>query len=38
MGLGLTLQKFLLHLFSEPIVALQGLTHSIKDITEEISL
>ena len=34
MGLGLTLQKFLWHLFSEPTDALQGLTHSIKDITE----
>ena len=34
MGFGLTLKKFLWHLFSEPAVALQGLILSDKDIVE----
>ena len=34
MGFGMTFEKFLWHLFSEPSVALQGLGHSIKDIIE----
>ncbi|MBQ7283917.1 MAG: hypothetical protein IJW74_03560, partial [Oscillospiraceae bacterium] len=34
MGFGLTLEKFLWHLCTEPAVALEGLSHSIKDIIE----
>ncbi|MBR2027922.1 MAG: hypothetical protein IKA10_02880 [Oscillospiraceae bacterium] len=34
MGFGLTLKLFLIHLFTEPSVALEGLGHSIKDIIE----
>ena len=34
MGFGLTLEKFLWHLCTEPAVALEGLGHSIKDIIE----
>ena len=34
MGFGMTFEKFLWHLFSEPSVALLGLGHSIKDIIE----
>lgn len=32
MGFGLTLEKFLWHLCTEPAAALEGLVHSIKDI------
>ncbi len=34
MGFRLTLGMFLSHLFDEPAAAVQGLTHSIKDIVE----
>jgi len=34
MGFGLTFEKFLWHLCTEPAVALEGLGHSIKDIIE----
>lgn len=34
MGFGLTLQRFLEHFISEPFVALQSVTHGVKDIIE----
>ena len=34
MGFGLTLYRFFQHLITEPIIALEGLTHSVKDIIE----
>ena len=34
MGFGLTLQRFLQHLVSEPFVALQSVIHGVKDIIE----